>query len=142
MVAHQGPRSAALGIKNNETGLLPGHVAINAILGDFISQLREPAAACRLMAAQAALRERRVVPLRRVHVMARRARHRRRLETAAFFQEFDLAPMNIHLGLRGWQIDVLVQRLWRQERKRWKYGLTSTKKNRRAPVWAARLMEG
>ena len=74
MVRHLGSHLRALPVEDDLVGLLPGHVAINAV---FCKGMAGPGEGCRvrLVTAQAALRKVSHVVLRGVNIVASEAGH-------------------------------------------------------------------
>jgi hypothetical protein len=111
MTAYLGPGLLTIPIKNYEVRVLPRHVAVNAVARDLVAKLWEHSG-FRFVTTQTAPREQRQIMLGGVNVVAGQTCHRRRLEAAASFQQFDLAAMHVNhrvgIGLR--QFKVFVER--------------------------------
>ena len=111
VVRHLRSQLRSLPIENYLVGLLPGHVATNAI---FRKRMPWPGEGCRsrFVAAKAALRKLGHVVLRCMNVVASEAGHVRGAEATALFQQLDLVTVNIEgcAGIRWRKVHVLVQR--------------------------------
>jgi hypothetical protein len=87
-------------------------MAIDAVMGDLLSQLLILATLLGLMAGQAVGRKCGRVALRLMNIVAGRAGHGARLETSAFLEQLDLIAMNVNgsvrAGIRNVEIPVNV----------------------------------
>src|SRR5271166_2987619 len=118
VTANLGPCLLTVPVKNYEVRLLPWHMAINAVASNLVTRPWEHHGSG-LMATQTTLRKLCQVMLAGVNVVASQARHGRRLKTAAFLKQFDLAAVYINLRLRIGlrQFEVLVERFAGEIRK-------------------------
>src|SRR6478672_13801796 len=86
--------------RDDEVGLLEGHVAVDAAALERVALLREELAALLLVAGEAPSRQLLRVALRLVHVVTGDARHLRLPITPASRQERHLIAMHVHRGGR------------------------------------------
>jgi hypothetical protein len=117
VISHYRAGVPAIPVKDDETRLLLRHMAIDAVVRNW---MRHFGMALGLMTAQAMLGECSRILLRHVNIMAGQASHRRGPEAAAFPEHFDLAAVDINgrIWIGPWQLKVFVQGLARYIGKR------------------------
>lgn len=94
-------KNLAIGPREEHVGFLQGHVAVDAIGGDFFAELGIFAALLRFVASQTARRERGGLALHDMHVVTGGARQSRGgLKALALAQHLDLIAMNVD-GILG-----------------------------------------
>lgn len=109
MIAHFGADAGAgVGGKDDVRGLVR-EVAVDALARKRSATAREKAAALNFMARKTTCGEVFHVALGRVHVVTRRARHVRRLETFAALEQRDLVAVNVErvVSLRRFELQVI-----------------------------------
>ena len=97
MSSHFGAYFPAIPAKHDEVRLLFRHMAIDAVVRDLVSHLWM---ALDFVTVQTMLGEFSQVLLGGVNIVAGQTSHGGRLEAAAFFEQFDLAPVHIDRRIR------------------------------------------